>query len=106
MIISIYQANGSEITGLFLQFPQIDTTPWGESRHKTHDQIQAVYHNYSFYWHHPGFDNFSMDRLLKKTSQKNCSMKDNIFFVDIFSRQSVRQKADRTCFLEEQLRIQ
>ena len=96
MIISIYQANGSEITGLFLQFPQIDTTPRGESRHKTHDQIHAVYHNCSF----------SMDRLLKKTSQKDCSMKDNIFFVDIFSRQSVRQKADRTCFLEEQLRIQ
>ena len=47
-----------------------------------------------------------MDRRLKKTSQKDCSMKDNIFFVDIFSRQSVRQKADRTCFLEEQLRIQ
>ena len=107
MIISIYQANGSETTGLFLQFPpQIDTTPRGESRHKTHDQIHAVYHNCSFYWHHPGFDNFSMDRLLKKTSQKDCSMKDNIFFVDIFSRQSVPQKADRTCFLEEQLRIQ
>ena len=107
MIISIYQANGSETTGLFLQFPpQIDTTPRGESRHKTHDQIHAVHHNCSFYWHHPGFDNFSMDRLLKKTSQKDCSMKDNIFFVDIFSRQSVRQKADRTCFLEEQLRIQ
>ena len=100
MIISIYQANSSETTGLFLQFPQIDTTPRGESRHKTHDQIHAEYHNCSFYWHHPGFDNFSMDRLL------NDSMKDNIFFVDIFSRQSVRQKADRTCFLEEQLRIQ
>ena len=55
MIISIYQANGSETTGLFLQFPQIDTTPRGESRHKTHDQIHAVYHNCSFYWHHPGF---------------------------------------------------
>ena len=80
--------------------------PRGESRHETHDQIHAVYHNCSFYWHHPGFDNFSMDRLLKKTLQKDCSMKDNIFFVDIFSRQSVPQKADRTCFLEEQLRIQ
>ena len=36
MIISIYQANGSETTGLFLQFPpQIDTTPRGESRQNT-----------------------------------------------------------------------
>ena len=79
MIISIYQANGSETTALFLQFPQIDTTPRGESRHKTHDQIHVVYHNCSFYWHHPGFYNLSMDRLLKKASQKDCSMKDNIF---------------------------
>ena len=31
----IYQAIGSETTGLFVQLPQNDTIPQGVSRHKT-----------------------------------------------------------------------
>ena len=61
--ISIYQADGSGKPA----FPVAPTKryhPRGVSRHKTLDQIHAVYRNYSFYWHHPGFNNYNMGRLL------------------------------------------
>ena len=62
--ISIYQADSPETTDFFLQLPQNYIIPWGASRLKTLDQI-GVWHNCSFYWHHPGFNNYNMGRLVK-----------------------------------------
>ena len=88
---------------LFLHLPQNDTIPKGVACHTGLLQI-PVYRNCSFYWHHSGFDNYNMGRLVNEINiTRGCGIKDNFFCCRHFSSQSVRQQPERTTFLQEQL---
>ena len=63
---------------LFLQLPQNDTIPQQGGRHTP--LASGVLGNCSFYWHHSGFDDNNMGRLLNEINitKKGCSNKDNL----------------------------
>ena len=66
---------------LFLQLPQNDTIPQQGGRHTP--LVSGVLGNCSFYWHHSGFDDNNMGRLLNEINitKKGCSNKDNNWLV-------------------------
>ena len=88
---------------LFLHLPQNDTIPKGVACHTGLLQI-PVYRNCSFYWHHSGFDNYNMGRLVNEINiTKKIVVTKITFFVKNSLSQSVRQQLDRTNVLQEQL---
>ena len=63
---------------LFLQLPQNDTIPQQGGRHTPLGT--GVLGNCSFYWHHSGFDDNNMGRLVNEINitKKGFSNKDNL----------------------------